>query len=287
MTFNQENAIANVLHQIKRNSGYLARQEIETILDKISINPNRLELYGFKVYSQNDEDGIIEAIFYRLGIQKGTFLEIGVGNGLECNSLYLIHKGWKGAWVEGDDSQKDFIENKFYSLLYSKRLVYGVGYVTRDNVNDVVSSALTPLEVIPDDLDFLSIDIDGMDIYLLEALTIKPKVICIEYNGKFPPTLYKKPVYNESNSWVTHSDYLGSSLLSINEVAVEKGYRLVGTNITGANAFFVRKDLLSDKFDKYSTVFGLYNPARYWLFHDHFESGIGHRADFGRYTDLE
>ena len=57
--------------------------------------------YGYRQRSQNDEDGIIEEIFRRLGIENGTFCEIGVENGLECNSLYLLHKGWRGVWVDG------------------------------------------------------------------------------------------------------------------------------------------------------------------------------------------
>ena len=74
-----------------------AQKEISDLKKSISGNQKRLELYGFKVYSQNDEDGILEEIFKRIGIENGTFCEIGVENGLECNTLYLIHKGWIGS----------------------------------------------------------------------------------------------------------------------------------------------------------------------------------------------
>ena len=283
-----QNVTANLVFQLRRNSGYLARTEIERILESLRTRPNRLEPYGFKVYSQNDEDGILCEIFRRLGIVNGSFCEIGVENGLECNTLYLIHNGWRGGWIEGNERQKSRIENKFASLLQAKqkRLVLGIGFVTQENINDALKQTLQPLGIENHNLDFLSIDIDGNDIYLLESLDFLPKVICIEYNAKFPPPLSKKPVYNPKNIW-RGGDYMGSSLVAINDVAVSKGYVLVATNITGSNAFFVRRDLAQNKFDENSSPEYMYNPPRYWLFFDHFLNGIGHRADFGPYTDLE
>jgi hypothetical protein len=260
---------------LQRNNAYLARKEIADIKEYLTtLDPNRLEIFGWKVYSQGDEDGIIDAIFHRLNIQKGTFAEIGVGNGLECNTLLLLHQGWKGFWFEDNEEHVKQIQLKFSSL---EKLGLGIGKITKENINDVFKNA----EIT--DLDFLSIDIDGMDIYLLESLEIKPKVICIEYNAKWPAHISRKPVYDPNYAW-SGTDYMGSSLKSITEIAKEKGYELVGTNITGANAFYVRKDLINDKFTKHRTVENLYNPPRYWLIFDHFWH-IGHPADFGPYTD--
>lgn len=270
---------------VRRNSGYLARREISDLKKSISGNQKRLELYGFKVYSQNDEDGILEEIFKRIGIENGTFCEIGVENGLECNTLYLIHKGWIGSWLEGNEKQKPLIESKFKQILNNKRLSLGIGYVTPENINLAIEKTLEIVRQNPSDLDFLSIDIDGMDIYLLEALKYRPKVICIEYNAKFPPNISKKPTFNPRYRW-EGGDYMGCSLRAIVESAKNMNYSLVSTNFVGANAFFVRDDLLNDKFDLSLSIEQLYNPPRYWLCFDHYCSGIGHRADFGTYEDL-
>jgi hypothetical protein len=124
-----------------------------------------------------------------------------------------------------------------------------------------------------------------MDIYLLEALSFNPKVICIEYNAKFPASVIKKIVPNEKFIW-DGSDYFGASLGAMNEVANLKGYSLVGTNITGANAFFVRKDLLDNKFASTEPLDKLYNPPRYYLTIDQYQNNFGHRANFGDYVDL-
>ncbi len=137
---------------------------------------------------------------------------------------------------------------------------------------------------VAEDLDFLSIDVDGNDIWLLEALELRPKVICIEYNAKFPPGLSKRAVYDPGRRW-QGTDYMGASLTALCEAASAKGYRLVATNIVGSNAFFVRDDLARDLFPDDASPENLQHPARYWLWSDHYLH-IGHRADFGPYVDL-
>lgn len=254
---------------LHRNNGYLARQEIEKIRADYAEYPLRLENFGYKVYSQSDEDGIIEEIFNRFKIEKGTFFEIGVESGFECNTHYLLHKGWTGTWVDVKP-----ISGKFNPIL-GKQLNYIQKRVTPDNINDLVK----------EDVEFLSIDIDGMDIFLLEALKARPKVICIEYNSKWPAHIYKKPVYSQLYSW-QFTDYMGASLKALTETANEKGYTLVGTNLTGTNAFYVRNDYVGDYFYKTNDVAKLYNPPRYWLIFDHYNN-IGHPADFGAYTDFQ
>ena len=269
-----------IFSELRRNSGYLARKAVEELLAKISSDEKRLEPFGFKVYSQNDEDGIIEEIFNRLGIKQGRFCEIGVENGLECNSLYLIHKGWKGCWIEAKPSYADQIRAKFGSLLANGRLQLIADIASAENINTRLERARQNEA----DLDFLSIDIDGNDIYLLEALSIYPKVICIEYNAKFRPPVSKKPVYKANYRW-SGTDYMGASLVAIAEAARKKNYSLVGTNITGSNAFLVRDDLVGDLFCSNRDVDYLYNPPRYYLTFDAFQ-WVGHPPDFGQYTDL-
>ena len=259
--------------------GYLARMEISNLLEKYRCDDRRLEPFGYKVYSQGDEDGIIDEICRRLNITKGFFVEIGVENGLECNSLLLLHKGWEGTWIEGNNSHSCFINEKFQSILSSKlNVVFEL--VTIDNINKLI-----PMDKLRNSIDFLSIDVDGNDIYLLAALECSPKIICIEYNSKFPANLSKAQLYDPNRIWAG-TDYFGASLKAITAVANKKGYSLVGTNIVGTNAFFVRNDLVFDLFCINNSEDYLYNPPRYWLIVDHYSS-IGHPADFGLYVDQD
>mgnify|MGYP006288558741 CR=1 FL=1 len=262
---------------LQRNNAYLARKEIDAIKSHWFQEDNkRLEPYGNKVYSQGDEDGIIEEIFYRLGIYNGTFAEIGVESGNECNTHYLLHKNWVGYWFESDTSKASAIESNFKSFLMREKLRAIIGEITKENINENFN-----MVGVPQDLDFLSIDVDGMDIHLFESLEIKPKVICIEYNAKWPSNIVKVPVYDPNYRW-NGSDYMGSSLKAMTQLAEKKGYELVGTNITGSNAFYVRKDLVSNLFPDDRTPEYLYNPPRYWLIYDHYWH-VGHPYGTGEY----
>lgn len=80
--------------------------------------------HGFKVYSQNDEDGILEQIFARIGSGSESFVEIGVGNGLENNTAYLMQKGWSGVWIDASASNASYITAEFAQLIASKRLKF-------------------------------------------------------------------------------------------------------------------------------------------------------------------
>jgi hypothetical protein len=266
---------------IKENSAYHARNELANL--KSNLSSSRLEVFGYKVYSQNDEDGILGEIFRRLNVQSGNFCEIGVSNGLECNSFNLLIQGWKGKWIEGSSRHVKFINHKFQSLINNKRLIIDHAFVSRDNINSLIQCENFMLIVSHDNFHFLSIDIDGMDYYLLEGLELRPWVVCTEYNSKFPSHVELTPVYQPNNRW-KGTDYMGSSLLSIKLLMESKGYSLVGTNITGANAFFVRDDKLTAEFKDVNDVTVLYNPPRYYLI-DHFDR-IGHRSDFGDYINL-
>jgi hypothetical protein len=277
----EQRNIANFLAgAMARANGYAARNEIEKIVRSCAGDPKRLEPFGFKVYSQNDEDGIIQEICRRLDIHNGRFCEIGVENGLECNSLYLLHKGWSGCWIEANQNYTNFIKTKFQSVL-GRRLHLLQKLVTAENVDECLAAVRTG----DGEIDLLSIDIDGNDVYLLQSMSSSPKIVCIEYNAKFPGDIVKQQKYDPQRRWAG-TDYMGSSLKAVTRVAEQKGYRLVGTSVTGANAFFVRNDLARDLFPEDASSEHLYNPARYWLTFDHYRN-IGHPADFGPYVDLE
>jgi hypothetical protein len=71
-------------------------------------------------------------------------------------------------------------------------------------------------------------------------------VVCVEYNGKFPPPLSISVSHDESRFWQS-DDYFGASLQAFADLFAEFGYRLVTCSVVGGNAFFVREDH-ADKF---------------------------------------
>ena len=235
---------------------------------------NRLEPYGFKVYSQCDEDGIIQEIFNRIGLKSSRFIEFGVGNGLENNTLKLLLEGWSGLWIEGNQRYVAQINGKFHDVMTAGKLQVKSALITRENINSLIG------EFFEGEIDLLSIDIDGNDIYILESINVvTPRVIIIEYNGKFPPPLSIAQRYNPEYRW-SGSDYSGSSLVAITKIANLKGYSLVCCNIVGSNAFFVRNDLLFDRFEAPFTADNHYQPTRFFLLSTY---PSGHPADWGPY----
>lgn len=239
----------------------------DVALEKRLKNKRRLESSGFKVYSQSDEDGIIEEIFNRVGTTNKVFVEFGVDNGIESNSHYLLLKGWRGLWIEGSEDNVREIERLFRPAINKQNLKVSQNFINKDNINEIIRE-----NSISGEVDFLSIDIDGNDIYVWESINIiKPRVVCIEYNGKIPPTCSWKQPYNPYHIW-NRSDYTGASLKDITELGKQKGYVLVGTNTSGVNAFFVRKDLCRMRFVKAGNIMELYNPPRFGLVCQ----GIGH-----------
>lgn len=221
-----------------------------------------LEQYGYKVYSQNDEDGIIQEIFRRIGVTNKIFVEFGVQDGLESNCHYLLFQEWKGLWIEGSTKYINDIRQKFFPVIQSGQLKCKYGFVTKDNINGLISE-----EGISGEIDLLSIDIDGNEYYVWNAINIiNPRVVIIEYNGKFPPDCDWKMAYNENHIW-DGSDWHGASLKAMENLGRKLGYQLVGTNLIGANAFFVRSDLTGDKFYVPATAEKLYNPLRLHIRH--------------------
>lgn len=226
--------------------------------------PGRLERHGYKVWSQNDEDGILAEIFRRIGTarsgQPGSFVEFGVSDGRECNTLNLLVAGWHGLWMEMDAELCEKMRRIFAAPLAEGRLELKQTGVTAENIDSLLASSRVAAA---GELDLLSIDIDGNDYHVLKAISLKPRVLVIEYNGKFPPPIDLVIPYDPAHRW-DGTDYAGNSLQAIANLAARKGYRLVGTNITGVNAFFVRKDLAGNHFAD-ENVAELFNPARFWI----------------------
>ena len=224
--------------------------------------PGNVALHGFKVYSQHDEDGIISTIFNRI---KGgrTFIEIGVQDGTECNSLNLLLNDWRGVWVEADRKQVNKISSSLGGHQFATKFKVVQEFVDLGNISAVCDSCLSFLGV--KEVDLFSLDIDGNDLHIVERLLergFKAKVFCVEYNGKFPPPMELSVRYDSTHIW-DGTDYQGASLQSFVNLFQKFGYQLLTCNLVGVNAFFVRSDYI-DEFEIY-TIEELYQPCRYYL----------------------
>lgn len=244
-------------------------REIDRLREQIrSRTPENIALRGARVYSQCDEDGIIEAIFETLG-GPGSFIEIGCGNGLENNTHALLLKGWKGVWVDGSKHGIEYITSALGGSQFP-RLLVDCQFVDAHNVAALFRRYAGVLGTHKP--DFLSLDIDGNDLHVLNAVleTVSPKVICVEYNAKFPPPMRLGIEYDPQHVW-SGDDYHGASLAAF-VAALKERYSLLTCTVAGTNAFFVRADQ-RDRFRIYPAE-DLYQPPRYHLTN----LAAGHRA---------
>lgn len=184
-----------------------------------------------KIYSQNGEDGIIQHIFNHIDTTNKIAVEIGVsagGSGLETNTRLLADHNWKLYWFDCEETT-----NLPSNCTFIKE------FLTKDNV-----VSLFEKNNIPKYFDLLSIDIDGNDYHIREALSnYKPRVCIMEYNGNYPSHLEYVMPYNENYSWKLWETNFGASLKSLTIQAQALGYDLVYCDSRGVNAFFVQHDI--------------------------------------------
>lgn len=184
----------------------------------------RLTDFAHNVYSQFGEDGMISAIFDEIMPRTKICVEFGASDGQSCSNTrnLWVNQGWQGLLIEGNTD--------LYVDL--RRAVRGEAaaavreYIRPEGEHsiDAILSARNIVEV-----DFMSIDVDGMDYVIWEHMKIRPRVVCIEYNQSIPPDMYVHQV--------SEKDYFGASARALLQLGISKGYRLVGMN--KANMFFV------------------------------------------------
>lgn len=218
----------------------------------------------FRVFSQNGEDGILEHIYSQIGFTDRRFCEFGFSI-FECNALYLVRRhGFRGRWIDYDPETCRAADLVVRLLRWNGIEVVNSG-VTKDNVNELVGSVGGSHG---STIDLLSIDVDGVDYWLFETLTaIRPRVLVMEYNAVFGPDLSVTVPYQPYfNRFDYHPDgyYFGASLRALEKLAAAKGYRLLGVDRTGMNAFFLENSIAAPSLPTRAAK-DCWQPMGYWV----------------------
>ena len=204
------------------------------------------EEVGFQVFSQTDEDGILLWIFSVIGSGGRRSVEVCAGTGYECNTANLIvHHGWNGLLIDGNHELvakgREFYERNPQTAIWPPKFV--CEWVTRDNINEILER-----NGFAGNIDLLSLDLDGVDYWIWEALTVvKPRVVVLEYNDICGPGRSVTVPYADDFDYSRYPKpcgmpgFCGASLQAFVKLAARTGYRLVGCNRHGFNAFFVRE----------------------------------------------
>jgi hypothetical protein len=196
----------------------------------------------FRVFSQWGEDGIIQHLVGRIAIDRPVFVEFGVENYTESNTRFLLtNNHWSGLVIDGSAEHIDHIKRD--PIYWAANLKAEHAFITKENIN-----ALLLKNGIAGDIGLLSVDIDGNDYWVWQAIDcIAPRLVVCEYNSHFGPSAEVTTPYDPSfvRDTAHHSKiYYGASIAALCALAGAKGYSLVASNAAGNNVFFVRNDLL-------------------------------------------
>jgi hypothetical protein len=196
------------------------------------MNNNWLQNCRKNIKSQRGEDGILLAIFDKIGVKNRWCIECGASDGsFFSNTWNLINNcGWSSVQIESDwkkyiELVRLYADNENIICLSDK-----IGITSFDGFDSVLNKTTCPVM-----FDLCVIDIDGNDYWTwLNMVTYQPNVVMIEFN----PTI---PFWEIIIQDVTSQIQLGSSLSAMVMCGNLKQYELVA--VTEFNAFFVKKEL--------------------------------------------
>lgn len=225
----------------------------------------RFDEVEFRSFSQHGEDGILWFIFCLIGTTNKRVVEICAGDGVECNSANLIvNHRWKGLLFDGDPAKVEF-GRAFYTrnlntLADPPELVHA--WIDADGIDSLVTRYGFSGEV-----DLLSLDMDGVDYWVYKSLScISPRVIVLEYNASLGPHEALTVPYNPQ--FRAQGNHWGASLPAFVKLCRQRGYRLVGCDTSGINAFFIRSGIAEDLFAEVS-VDDCYRRSRAQSIYEH------------------
>lgn len=238
--------LKNILSDIKfiKYENSETKLLIGSLLSKNVQNVKSFKEAEFKVFSQFGDDGIIQYLISKLNISVEKFVEFGVENYEESNTRFLLrHNNWQGLVIDGSFSHITYIKSDPIYWLHDLTAVNS--FITTDNINHILSD-----NGFQGKLGILSIDIDGNDYWVWQAITVADAdIVIVEYNSTFGfERSISIPYKADFNRLKAHYSglYFGASLSALCDIGIKKGYAFVGCNQAGNNAYFVKDDLLGD-----------------------------------------
>lgn len=200
-----------------------------------------LEAHRRNVTSQAGEDGVIAQVFRNIGVTNAFCVEFGAGDGVALSNTYTLRQaGWASLLLDGDPrGATDVVK----------------AWITAENINELFRE-----HKVPEQIDLLSIDIDGNDLWVWQAIECRSRVTVVEFNTLHRPEQSLTIPYNPKHVW-DGTSYYGASLLALTRLGLIKRQQLVWQN--ALNAIFVDFDCCPDH---------LFASMDY-------RTGCGHRAD--------
>jgi hypothetical protein len=212
----------------------------------------------FQAFSQFGEDGAIQWLIARVPIADRSFVEFGVEDYGESNTRFLLEQdGWRGLILDGGSDHVDYVRRE--GLAWRLPIDARQAFVTAENIDALLAGQ-------PADLGLLSVDVDGMDYWILSAIrAVRPRIVVCEYNSLWgPDAAVSVPYRPDFDRRRAHHSllYFGASISALEHWGRTYGYRLVGSTRQGVNAFLVRDDVAGDLADLSGAEAWVETPVR-------------------------
>jgi hypothetical protein len=174
--------------------------------------------------SQFGEDGLIEAVFARIGHTTRWCFEVGAADGLFfSNTKRLRDLGWHAILIEGDgrlaQECRNF-ENDRVQVVHER--------IDSGSLDAILARCGSPRP------DLGVIDIDGQDYWAWKGLVTRPRVMLVEF-------MYVNENMTDPTFIPAEGEPGQAGLEAIIGLGVEKGYMPLAT--TYCNVLFVDKDV--------------------------------------------
>lgn len=206
-----------------------------------------LDAYAGGILSQHGEDGITYELMKRVGVKARRCIELGCGHNGGNAGILVAGLDCQGLLVDGDPELVAIATATFAGFPVTIKSAW----IMRETVNDLVKD-----EGFSGEIDYLGIDVDGIDWWLWEALvTVRPRLVIVEYNALFGPDVsvtvpyaadFSRKARNEQGRSAWPKGYFGASLRAFERLGKRLGYRLVAVAPLSSNAYFIREGLACD-----------------------------------------
>lgn len=214
----------------------------------------------FSCYSQNGEDGILLFLFAVIGTTNKRVVEICAGDGIECNAANLIiNHGWDGLLFDGKETAVKRGQTFYQQRTNAWRLRRLPPKLIHAWIEPATINALVAQHGMSGPIDLLSLDMDGVDYWVWQALdVVQPRVVVLEYNNRWPAdrsvTVPNSKGFVAIEANTEGEGYFGASLAALTKLARQKGYRLIGANSPNTNAFFLQNGIAEALFPEVSVA---------------------------------
>lgn len=211
-------------------------------------NVKKLSDVDYKIFSQNGEDGILDYLIHQLNLEKPKFIEIGVGDYTEANTRFIFERcSPKGTIVDCIENLEDKVKKNLKLWKGELKIINKI--VNSKNIIEIMQESNCS-----SDLDIFSLDIDGIDYWIIDKLPKNfSKIVVLEYNSTFGNEI-EVTIPNIENFDRTKYHYsnlcYGMSFQAAIKLMEKKNFYYIGTNLFNNNIFFISKKFSKEKYFK-------------------------------------